>query len=127
MKQLTDRKAMFLSELDRLISDYKGEKGLVTPVTHANRNDFYRISEAITALETLKPKIEKIKVDTSSDTYQSDFTEEVEQKIREAHQILRDHTNYPNGTYKDAKPGIIEAFSVIREYLPRLEEVDRRL
>ena len=119
---------MLLSETDRLISDYEGEKIILSPSTRGIIDRSYEVTGAIMALNTLKSRIEKIKVDNNSDTSASDFSNEVINEIKTVHQIMRGHTLYPSGNYQNARPGVVEALDLVEEYIPRLEEhwLDRR-
>ena len=53
----------------------------------------------------------------------SDFTGRVELQIGTTYQKMRRFPFHNSVTYQDAESGIREALGLIREYLPRLEEV----
>ena len=110
---------MFSDELDRLISDYKGRKELLKPMMKGDIKEYNHLTGAIAALNILKQQVESIDSYTSA----SDFTGRVELPIRTTHQKMRRFPFHNSVTYQDAQPGIREALGLIREYLPRLEEV----
>ena len=117
-----DIKTQLLSEIDGLISHYESEKISLSHVPHGTLKESCKFTSAIIALNTLKSQIETIKTDNSSGASASDFSNEVINKIKAVHQIMRSYTTYASGTYLDAKPGIIEALGLVEEYIPRLEE-----
>lgn len=114
-----DVKSRVITKIDELLSEYNEEKEGLGPIMKGKRSidNFYRVSGAIIALNTLKQQIEK-----SIDSYTSvsDFMGKVELQITVTHQRLP-YSKYSSGTYLNAEPGIIEAFNLIRKYLLHLE------
>lgn len=111
-----DVKSRVITKIDELLSEYNEEKESLGPFMKGkgSTDNSYRVSGAIKALKKLKTQIETIKPEP-------DFLGQVRLQINVTEEILCNHTLYPSGTYLDAKPGITEAFDLVKQYLCHLE------